>query len=130
MCGLSARGPSAAPAQPLPQRGPMPAAGSSGVARGLLAWCDPPWCAVLPARPDVVCRLPDTSCGWHARAPTRLAWWSAVQPRRGVCVPTRRAPSQPLRGPDAVANIVEQGDAPYQHIAPKACMRRAYLTPW
>jgi hypothetical protein len=35
-----------------------------------------------------------------------------------------------LRGPGAAANVVEQGDTPHQHIAPKACMRRAYLTLW
>jgi hypothetical protein len=61
----------------------MPAVGSSGVARGLLAWRDPSRRAVPPAWPDVVCWLPGAACGWRARAPTRLAWWSEAQPRRG-----------------------------------------------
>jgi hypothetical protein len=85
--GLARHGPCAhtpaSPTRPLPRHGPMPAAGSSGVARGLLAWRDPPRRVVPRAWPGVVCRLPDAACGWRAHVPTRLARWSATQPRRG-----------------------------------------------
>jgi hypothetical protein len=79
------------------RRGPMPAAGSSGVARGLLAWRDPPRHAVPLAWPRVVCRLPGASCGWRARASARRA--QCLRPWRPVAWPWhgQRARPSPAR---------------------------------
>jgi hypothetical protein len=80
----------------------------------------------------LACSCPDTACAVvGSAAPAWLSAFPRDVPRRG-CLrdPAQHAPAQPLHGPGAAANVVEQGDTPHQHIAPKAYMRRAYLTMW
>jgi hypothetical protein len=91
--GLCTRTP-ASPARPLPRHGPMPAACSSDVAHGLLAWRDPPRRVVPPARPGVVCRLPARPAVGVLMSRHGLRGGRQRSPGEAVCVPTRRAPAR------------------------------------